>query len=61
MIWLPMITLDDAKTKMSRNDEAGKRSRLVAGTNFLVTEGSTYTYEGKTYDKTTGDGKGFFC
>jgi hypothetical protein len=53
--------LDDAKMAASEMMDTYKRSRLVAGTNFLVTEGSTYTYEGKTYDKTTGDGKGFFA
>lgn len=38
-----------------------KRSRAQYASNALVTEGSTFTYGKKTYDKTTGDGKALFA
>ena len=38
-----------------------KRSRAQFASDCLVAEGTTFTYGGKTYDKTTGDGKGLFA
>ena len=38
-----------------------KRSRAQFASDCLVGEGKTFTYEGNTYDKTTGDGKGLFA
>ena len=38
-----------------------KRSRAQFASDCLTTEGTTFTYGGKTYDKTTGDGKGLFA
>jgi hypothetical protein len=40
---------------------AYKRSRAQYASDCLVAEGSTFTYGGKSYDKTTGDGKGLFA
>jgi len=40
---------------------AYKRSRAQYASDCLVAEGSTFTYNNKTYDKTTGDGKGLFA
>ena len=40
---------------------AYKRSRAQFASNALTTEGGTFTYEGKSYDKTTGDGKALFA
>jgi len=37
-----------------------KRSRAQFASNCLTSEGSTFTFEGKTYDKTTGDGEALF-
>lgn len=38
-----------------------KRSRLCFATEYLAAAGTTFTYEGKTYDRTTGDGKALFA
>ena len=38
-----------------------KRSRAQFASDALVTEGTTFLYGGKSYDKTTGDGKGLFA
>lgn len=38
-----------------------KRSALQFATNFLTSEGPTFTYEGMTFDRTTGDGKALFA
>lgn len=40
---------------------AYKRSRAQYASDCLIAEGSTFTYGGKSYDKTTGDGKGLFA
>ena len=40
---------------------AYKRSRAQYASDALVTEGSTFIYGGKSYDKTTGDGKALFA
>ena len=38
-----------------------KRSGAQFASDCLVGEGATFVYEGNTYDKTTGDGKGLFA
>lgn len=38
-----------------------KRSRAQFASDCLVAEGTTFLYGGKSYDKTTGDGKGLFA
>ena len=38
-----------------------KRSRAQYASDCLVAEGATFTYGGKSYDKTTGDGKALFA
>lgn len=38
-----------------------KRSRAQFASDCLVGEGKTFIYEGNSYDKTTGDGKGLFA
>ena len=40
---------------------AYKRSRAQYASNALVAEGTTFTYGGKSYDKTTGDGVALFA
>ena len=40
---------------------AYKRSRAQYASDALVAEGETFLYGGKSYDKTTGDGKGLFA
>lgn len=40
---------------------AYKRSRAQFASNALTAEGATFEYEGKIYDKTTGDGKALFA
>ena len=40
---------------------AYKRSRAQYASDCLVAEGTTFLYGTKTYDKTTGDGKGLFA
>ena len=40
---------------------AYKRSRAQYASDCLVAEGDTFTYGGKSYDKTTGDGKALFA
>lgn len=40
---------------------AYKRSRAQYASDCLVAEGATFTYGGKSYDKTTGDGKALFA
>ena len=40
---------------------AYKRSRAQYASDCLVTEGASFTYGGKTYDKTTGDGVALFA
>lgn len=57
---------DDGNIDMMKQTAANftrsyKRSRAQFGSNALVAEGTSFTYEGKTYDKTTGDGKALFA
>jgi hypothetical protein len=40
---------------------AYKRSRAQYASDALVSEGATFVYGGKSYDKTTGDGKALFA
>lgn len=40
---------------------AYKRSRAQYASDCLVAEGASFLYGGKSYDKTTGDGKGLFA
>lgn len=40
---------------------AYKRSRAQYASDALVSEGATFIYGGKSYDKTTGDGKALFA
>ena len=53
--------IDMMKVAAANFVRAYKRSRAQFATDCLVTEGTTFTYGGKTYDKTTGDGKGLFA
>lgn len=40
---------------------AAKRSRATFASNALTAQGTSFTYNGKTYDRTTGDGKALFA
>ena len=53
--------IDSAKTAAKAFVKAYKRSKLQFATDYLVTEGATFTYGGKSRDKTTGDGEGLFA
>ena len=57
---------DDGNIDMMKQAAANfvrsyKRSRAQFASDCLVTEGSTFLYGGKSYDKTTGDGKALFA
>ena len=57
---------DDGNIDMMKQTAANfvrayKRSRAQYASDCLVTEGSTFVYGGKSYDKTTGDGKALFA
>jgi hypothetical protein len=52
--------IDDAKIIAANFIKAYKRSKLEFATKALVTEGTTFTYGSKTFDKTTGDGAALF-
>ena len=57
---------DDGNIDMMKQTAANfvrayKRSRAQYASDALTTEGTTFTYGGKTYDKTTGDGKALFA
>lgn len=52
--------IDDAKIIAANFIKAYKRSKLEFATAALVTEGTTFTYGSKTFDKTTGDGAALF-
>ena len=52
--------LDDAKIIAKNYMKAYKRSKLNFATACLATEGATFTYGGKSLDKTTGDALGLF-
>ena len=57
---------DDGNIDMMKQTAANfvrayKRSRAQYASDCLTAEGATFTYDGKSYDKTTGDGKGLFA
>ena len=57
---------DDGNIDMMKQTAANfvrayKRSRAQYASDCLVTEGSSFLYGGKSYDKTTGDGKALFA
>jgi len=52
--------IDVMKTAAANFVRSYKRSRSQFASDCLTSEGTTFTYEGKTYDKTTGDGVGLF-
>ena len=57
---------DDGNIDMMKQTAANfvrayKRSRAQYASDALVAEGTTFLYGGKSYDKTTGDGKGLFA
>ena len=57
---------DDGNIDMMKQAAANfvrsyKRSRAQFASDALVAEGTTFIYGGKSYDKTTGDGKGLFA
>lgn len=53
--------IDMMKQTAANFVRAYKRSRAQFASNCLVTEGTTFTYGNKTYDKTTGDGVALFA
>ena len=53
--------IDMMKQTAANFVRAYKRSRAQFASNCLTTEGTTFTYGSKTYDKTTGDGKALFA
>ena len=53
--------IDMMKIAAANFVRAYKRSRAQFASDCLTAEGSTFIYGGKTYDKTTGDGKGLFA
>ena len=53
--------IDMMKVAAANFVRAYKRSRAQFASDCLTTEGTTFIYGGKTYDKTTGDGKGLFA
>ena len=53
--------IDIMKQTAANFVRAYKRSRAQYASDCLVAEGSTFTYGGKSYDKTTGDGKALFA
>lgn len=52
---------DDAKDVAANFVKAYKRSKVEFATNYLVAEGASFSYGGKTLDRTVGDGKGIFA
>lgn len=53
--------IDMMKIAAANFVRAYKRSRAQFASDCLTSEGTTFLYGGKTYDKTTGDGKGLFA
>lgn len=53
--------IDMMKQAAANFVRAYKRSRAQFASDCLVAEGTTFLYGGKSYDKTTGDGKGLFA
>lgn len=52
--------LDDMKLASSNFIRSYKRSRAGFASAALTTEGKTFAFGGKTFDRTTGDGEGLF-
>jgi len=53
--------IDDMKTYASGLVRSYKTTRAGIASAFMSAEGTTYTYNGKSYDRTTGDGKALFA
>ena len=53
--------IDMMKQAAANFVRAYKRSRAQFASDCLTSEGATFLYGGKSYDKTTGDGKGLFA
>lgn len=53
--------IDMMKQTAANFVRAYKRSRAQYASDALVAEGTEFIYGGKSYDKTTGDGKGLFA
>lgn len=53
--------IDMMKTAAANFVRSYKRSRAQFASEALATEGATFLYGGKSYDKTTGDGKALFA
>ena len=53
--------IDMMKTAAANFVRSYKRSRAQFASDCLVAEGTSFLYGGKSYDKTTGDGKGLFA
>jgi len=53
--------IDMMKVAAANFVRAYKRSRAQFASDCLTSEGATFVYGGKSYDKTTGDGKGLFA
>ena len=53
--------IDMMKIAAANFVRAYKRSRAQFASDCLTTEGATFLYGGKSYDKTTGDGKALFA
>ncbi len=52
--------IDAAKQATQGFMESYKRGKLEFGTKYLTAEGENFTYAGEMFDRTTGDGEGFF-
>lgn len=52
--------IDEAKMAAQEFVDSYKRSKLAFGTGYLTAEGKQFKYEGEVFDRTTGDGEGFF-
>ncbi|MDD4564834.1 MAG: hypothetical protein PHE79_05085 [Eubacteriales bacterium] len=53
--------LDDARLAAANFARSYKRTKLNYATAYLVAEGATFTFGGKTLDRTTGDAKALFA
>lgn len=53
--------VENMKKKASQFVNAWKRSRAQQVTNFFASEGTTYVFGGKTFDRTSADGKSLFA
>lgn len=53
--------IDVMKTAAANFVRAAKRTRATFASNALTAQGTTFLYNGKSYDRTTGDGKALFA